>query len=117
MSNIQSLPLRSWISIYGQEGNYWNFVKETDFQRVLQDYEKYRDLYFAMRDIDSVCVEKVKKLEAENKQLKDLLSDISSWMLDNDYDCEREKNKAAFNTYDCLLGDIRRGTIFMKNSS
>jgi len=87
MSNIQSLPLRSWISIYGQEGNYWNFVKETDFQRVLQDYEKYRDLYFAMRDIDSVCVEKVEKLEAENKQLKDLLSDISNWMLDNDYDC------------------------------
>lgn len=87
MSNIQSLPLRSWISIYGQEGNYWNFVKETDYQKVSQECEKYRDLYFSMRDLDSVCVEKVEKLEAENKQLKYLLSDISSWMLDNDYDC------------------------------
>lgn len=69
MSNIQSLPLRSWISIYGQEGNYWNFVKETDYQKVSQECEKYRDLYFSMRDLDSVCVEKVEKLEAENKQL------------------------------------------------
>ena len=49
------------------------------------------------------------------KHLRDL-----NHLLMNDLtrdDCEREKNKAAFNTYDCLLGDIRRGTIFMKNSS
>lgn len=49
------------------------------------------------------------------KHLRDL-----NHLLMNDLtrdDREREKNKAAFNAYDCLLGDIRRGTIFMKNSS
>jgi hypothetical protein len=29
-------------------------------------------------------------------------------------DCEREKARGAFDAYDCLLGDIQRGTIFMK---
>ena len=30
---------------------------------------------------------KYDELEKENEQLKGLLSDISGWMLDNDYDC------------------------------
>jgi len=32
-------------------------------------------------------------------------------------DREREKARGAFNAYDCLLGNITSGTIFMKNRS
>jgi hypothetical protein len=32
-------------------------------------------------------------------------------------DREREKARGAFDAYSCLLGDIRRGTIFMKEDA
>lgn len=49
------------------------------------------------------------------KHLRDL-----NYQLMNDFsrdNAQRDIDKGRFNTYDCLLGNIHDGTIFMKNSS
>lgn len=49
------------------------------------------------------------------KHLRDL-----NYQLMNDFsrdNAQRDINKGRFNVYDCLLGNIHDGTIFMKNSS
>ena len=59
-----------------------------------------------MYEIDQVkLVQWLKHMRNLNMSLmNDLLRD----------DREREKARGAFDAYDCLLGDIQRGTIFMK---
>ena len=46
------------------------------------------------------------------KHLRDLNMLIMNDLLRDDL--ERSKARGAFDAYDCLLGDIHRGTIFMK---
>jgi len=46
------------------------------------------------------------------KHLRDLNHLLMNDLLRDDR--EREKARGAFNAYDCLLGDITRGTIFRK---
>ena len=49
------------------------------------------------------------------KHLRDLNHLLMNDLLRDDR--EREKARGAFNAYDCLLGNIASGTIFMKNRS
>ena len=49
------------------------------------------------------------------KHLRDLNHLLMNDLLRDDH--EREKARGAFDAYSCLLGDIQRGTIFMKNRS
>ena len=60
-------------------------------------------------EIDQVkMVQLLKHLRDLNYQL---MNDLSR---DN---AQRDIDKGRFNAYDCLLGNIHDGTIFMKNSS
>jgi hypothetical protein len=64
---------------------------------------------------DIMCEIDQVKLVQWLKHLRDL-----NHLLMNDLsrdDVQRGIDKGRFETYDCLLGDIRRGTIFMKNNS
>ncbi len=53
-----------------------------------------------------------KKMVKWIKHLRDLNMLIMNDLLRDDF--ERAKARGAFDAYDCLLGDIHRGTIFMK---
>ncbi len=53
-----------------------------------------------------------KKMVKWIKHLRDLNMLIMNDLLRDDL--ERAKARGAFDAYDCLLGDIHRGTIFMK---
>ena len=76
----------------------------------MKNYKNWEDE--VVDPVDTLYKIDQKKLVKWLKNLKDL-----NMYLMNDLsrdDVQRGRDEGRFDAYDCLLGDIRRGTIFMK---
>lgn len=71
-----------------------------EFSEMERELEKYKGLYFTMREIDCVAVEKVEKLERENAALRTVLK---RWLKVAD-DCHQEQQQVGYSEYNITVG-------------